>query len=226
MKNWFEKYNSKRENNNIRMSNSNGETPININITKDSKSSDEIYNEFKDYIIKNNIVLQDENVKNRELVKSLECKIETYEDNEDKNDVRIRYMKGLLQNLNELKIEYNNITKRTEVQLKNANNFNKVSLKLYKEICYISILMQIAVEIIINTFTIYYIFPLILNTILIGMLSYGGIHIKNNYHKLIIEKKKLNSENSSIGIEITSIKNEIKKTEEACLSLDNWICEI
>lgn len=208
------------------MSNSNGETPININITKDSKSSEEIYNEFKDYIIKNNIVLQDENVKNRELVKSLECKIETYEDNEDKNDVRIRYMKGLLQNLNELKIEYNNITKRTEVQLKNANNFNKVSLKLYKEICYISILMQIAVEIIINTFTIYYIFPLIVNAILIGMLSYGGIHIKNNYHKLIIEKKKLNSENSSIGIEITSIKNEIKKTEEACLSLDNWICEI
>lgn len=208
------------------MSNSNGETPININITKDSKSSEEIYNEFKDYIIKNNIVLQDENVKNRELVKSLECKIETYEDNEDKNDVRIRYMKGLLQNLNELKIEYNNITKRTEVQLKNANNFNKVSLKLYKEICYISILMQIAVEIIINTFTIYYIFPLIVNAILIGMLSYGGIHIKNNYHKLIIEKKKLNSENCSIGIEITSIKNEIKKTEEACLSLDNWICEI
>ena len=209
------------------MANSNSEVPININITKDNKNSHENnYNEFKDYIIKNNILLQDENQKNRELVKTLESKIENYEDNEDKNDVRIRYMKGLLQNLNELKIEYNNIIKRTEFQLKNGNNFNKVSLKLYKKICYVSILIQIGIEIIINTFTIYYLFPLIVNTILFGFLTYGIIHIKNSYHKLINEKKKLNSENSSITIEITTIKNEIKKTEEACLSLDNWICEI
>ena len=64
------------------------------------------YNEFKDYIIKNNIILQEENKNFIETITSLKEKIETYEEAEDKYDTRTRYMKGLLQNLNELKKDY------------------------------------------------------------------------------------------------------------------------
>jgi len=79
------------------------ETPININISKDTSNSNNEYNEFKDYIIKNNVILQEVIKNNLITIQSLKEKIVIYEENEDKYDNRMRYMKGLLQNLNELK---------------------------------------------------------------------------------------------------------------------------
>ena len=68
------------------------ETPININITKDMGCQEKNqYNEFKDYIIKNNIILQEENKNSIETITSLREKIETYEEAEDKYDNNLKF---------------------------------------------------------------------------------------------------------------------------------------
>lgn len=73
---------------------------MNISIApnnNDSNTTD--YSEFKDYIIKNNLSLTDENKKLREKIIEIEkenLEMENY-------DEKIRYMRGLLHNLYELK---------------------------------------------------------------------------------------------------------------------------
>lgn len=51
------------------------DTPINITISKDMGGQENNqYNEFKDYIIKNNIILQEENKNHIEAITSLKEK--------------------------------------------------------------------------------------------------------------------------------------------------------
>ena len=72
---------------------------MNINIAPNNDSITTDYSEFKDYIIKNNLSLTDENKKLREKIIELEkenLEMENY-------DEKIRYMRGLLHNLYELK---------------------------------------------------------------------------------------------------------------------------
>jgi hypothetical protein len=76
------------------------ERPININITKDMGGHENNeYNGFNDYII----ILQGENKNHIANITSFKEKIENYKENEDKYDNIMRYMKSLLQNLNDLK---------------------------------------------------------------------------------------------------------------------------
>jgi hypothetical protein len=200
------------------------ETPININITKDMGGQENNqYNEFKDYIIKNNIILQEEHI---ETITSLKEKIETYEEAEDKYDNRMRYMKGLLQNLNELKKDYNKITLKTEEKNKNSYNFNKTIIKLYRDIFYILICSIIIILFIIFTISILNIIFIIFNTILIVIITYGLLTIKNKYKQIKNEIYYLNNNNTALSCQIIKIKEEIKRAEDACLSLDNWICEV
>ena len=86
------------------------ERPININITKDMGGyENNEYNGFNDYII----ILQGENKNHIANITSFKEKIENYKENEDKYDNIMRYMKSLLQNLNDLKKRlYNNIFKK------------------------------------------------------------------------------------------------------------------
>ena len=86
--------------------------PINITISKSSENSPNLYNEFREYVIQNNVQLQKEVKENIQLVKELEATVSEKETEEDKSDTRVRYMKGLLQNLNELKIDYSKVTNR------------------------------------------------------------------------------------------------------------------
>jgi cell division septum initiation protein DivIVA len=203
------------------------ETPININITKDMGGQENNqYNEFKDYIIKNNIILQEENKNHIETITSLKEKIETYEEAEDKYDNRMRYMKGLLQNLNELKKDYNKITLKTEEKNKNSYNFNKTIIKLYRDIFYILICSIIIILFIIFTISILNIIFIIFNTILIVIITYGLLTIKNKYKQIKNEIYYLNNNNTALSCQIIKIKEEIKRAEDACLSLDNWICEV
>lgn len=203
------------------------ETPININITKDMGGQENNqYNEFKDYIIKNNIILQQENKNFIEIITSLKEKIESYEEAEDKHDNRMRYMKGLLQNLNELKKDYSNITLKTEEKNKNLNNFNKNIIKLNRHIIYILISIELTVIFLIFTINTLNILLLLFNTIIISILTYGCIVIRNKYKKIYNEIYYLNNNNTILSSQIIKIKEEIKKAEDACLSLDNWICEI
>lgn len=77
---------------------------MNINITNSKETSEtEDYSEFEKYIIKNNIQLTKENRQLRDQIKNLE---EINNDNEneiDKYDERIRYMRALMHNLYSLK---------------------------------------------------------------------------------------------------------------------------
>tara|TARA_E500000178_G_scaffold334286_2_gene370034 strand:+ start:60 stop:704 length:645 start_codon:yes stop_codon:yes gene_type:complete len=214
------------------MTDSEVNNPININISKESKfDKASEYNEFKKYIIVNNIALQEDIKKANNKVKTLESQIQNQEETEDKYDTRIRYMKGLLQNLNGLRNDYNNISKKTEEKLKFAQESNKKIKKLNYEIY--------AYLVITNAFTLFTplsftplsfeyfnIFILLLQTFFVILMPYCFIKVKNNYNSI----KKLENEKQSsfkdINNEINKIKVEIIKTEQASISVDNWINEI
>ena len=68
----------------------------------------------------------------------------------------------------------------------------------------------------------------VFNTIIISILTYGCIVIKNKYKKIYNEIYYYvnNNNNTILSSQIIKIKDEIKKAEDACLSLDNWICEV
>ena len=98
-----------------------GSSSINININNDDNPAESEnlnienpYAQYKEYIIKNNIALHDENINFREKIKELESVILEQENEEDKYDNRVRYMKGLINNLNELKNSYSQLSKDNE----------------------------------------------------------------------------------------------------------------
>ena len=201
------------------------ETPININITKDmSGQENNNYNEFKDYIIKNNIILQEENKNNIETITSLKEKIETYEEAEDKYDNRMRYMKGLLQNLNELKKDYTRISSKSEDKVKLIQELHKKNKKNYYEIY--AFLLLINLLTIITPLYFVNLFVMFLQTSASIIYIYSCFKIKNNYELIKTNSKEATNSVKEITLEISKIKEVIKKAEDSCLSLDNWICEV
>ena len=201
------------------------ETPININITKDMGGQENNqYNEFKDYIIKNNVILQEENKNHIETITSLKEKIETYEEAEDKYDNRMRYMKGLLQNLNELKKDYTRISSKSEDKLKLIQELHKKNKKNYYEIY--AFLLLINLLTIITPFYFVNVFVMFLQTSASIIYIYSCFKIKNNYELIKTNSKEATNSVKEITLEINKIKEEIKKAEDSCLSLDNWICEV
>ena len=201
------------------------ETPININITKDMGGQENNqYNEFKDYIIKNNIILQEENKNHIETISSLKEKIETYEEAEDKYDNRMRYMKGLLQNLNELKKDYTRISSKSEDKVKLIQELHKKNKKNYYEIYVFLLLINLLT--IITPLYFVNLFVMFLQTSASIIYIYSCFKIKNNYELIKTNSKEATNSVKEITLEINKIKDEIKKAEDSCLSLDNWICEV
>jgi len=201
------------------------ETPININITKDMGGQENNqYNEFKDYIIKNNIILQEENKNHIETISSLKEKIESYEEAEDKHDNRMRYMKGLLQNLNELKKDYTRISSKSEDKVKLIQELHKKNKKNYYEIY--AFLLVINLLTIITPLYFVNLFVMFLQTSASIIYIYSCFKIKNNYELIKTNSKEATNSVKEITTEINNIKEEIKKAEDSCLSLDNWICEV
>lgn len=201
------------------------ETPININITKDMGGQENNqYNEFKDYIIKNNVILQQENINNIKTITSLKEKIETYEEAEDKYDNRMRYMKGLLQNLNELKKDYSRISSKSEDKVKliqELHKKNKINYyQIYGFLLIINLLTFITPLYFVNLFIMF------LQTTASIIYIYSCFKIKNNYGLIKTNSKEATNSVKEITTEINKIKEEIKKAEDSCLSLDNWICEV
>jgi hypothetical protein len=198
------------------------ETPININITKDMGGQENNqYNEFKDYIIKNNVILQEENKNHIETITSLKEKIETYEEAEDKYDNRMRYMKGLLQNLNELKKDYTRISSKSEDKVKLIQELHKKNKKNYYEIYAYLLLINL-----LTIITPLYFVVMFLQTSASIIYIYSCFKIKNNYELIKTNSKEATNSVKEITLEINKIKEEIKKAEDSCLSLDNWICEV
>lgn len=201
------------------------ETPININITKDMGGQENNqYNEFKDYIIKNNVILQEENKNHIETITSLKEKIETYEEAEDKYDNRMRYMKGLLQNLNELKKDYTRISSKSEDKVKLIQELHKKNKKNYYEIY--AYLLLINLLTIITPLYFVNVSVMFLQTSASIIYIYSCFKIKNNYELIKTNSKEATNSVKEITLEINKIKEEIKRAEDACLSLDNWICEV
>lgn len=125
-------------------------TPININITEEGSFNDSLdntINEFKEYIIKNNLVLQAEYKIQREKIKDFENEIIQKEEEIDKLDERIRYMRGLLQNFNAMEKINQDIIKTIKYEnniLKNKVGYYKFCFdKFYNFILYFYIILII-----------------------------------------------------------------------------------
>ncbi len=202
--------------------------PINISISNTSQDKKDVYKEYKDYLIINNLQLQEEVKTIREENNELKKEIETKEQEEDKYDCRTRYMRGLLTNLNELKKGYHEIAKKRE-NLVNITNNNwlelyKLSRKVYIELIVLNIIfileniifqlfhyskMKMTFYIIINTTIIY-----------IGVNKY---YLLVKYVKDNREKRKMDFDNIKY---IDDKLKELIKVEESTLSLENWINEV
>ena len=200
--------------------------PINISITKNNEKIEDEYNEFKDYIIKNNIQLQKNAKENSFIIKDLERQLANLEETEEKYDNRMRYMKGLLQNLNELRNEYSKITRKTEDKFNLVKQHHTNTKKNYYEIYVYLIILNILTLITPLSLKYINIYYLVLQTLYFTYLPYSFIKIKNIYFSLINHSKTATNSIKDITTEINIIKLEIKKTEDACLSLDKWICEV
>ena len=204
----------------------NPNNPISINISNESNVQEDEYNEFKKYIVVNNISLQKEVKESISKIKELEAQIQKQETCEDNYETHITYMKGLLQNLNELRNDYNKITSKTESKLKLAKESNKRIKNLNFEIYAYLVIINSFTIITPFTFEYYNIYILLLQILYTLVIPYCIFKIKNSYSiitniendKLILLKE--------INNEITKIKIEIIKTEKATLTLDNWIHEM
>ena len=189
------------------------------------------YVQYKEYIIKNNITLQNENTKSREKIKELESIILQQENEEDKYDNRIRYMKGLINNLNELKNFYNELSKDNESITiayidhetkiyKEANIFYAKNFGLNFSFILWNILLIFATALLNNY---YYFIGLVIDILIIVQLYFV---YKYYYSLLINSNEKVNTISNNLKHKISSIKDEIKKLEDSTINLDNWICEI
>lgn len=210
------------------MSNTQDSQPININIStkqeENEKKGDE-YVKFKEYIILNNITLQKEVKEANQKIKILENEVQSKEENEDKYDTRVRYLKGLLQNLNELRSDYNNVSQKTEEKLKMVQDLHKKNKKNYYEIYALLIIINILT--LITPSQLYYtnLFVLLLQTSSSIIIPYCIYKIKEKYCSIKQESKEVTIQFKTITSQINKIKDEVKKTEESCISLDNWVNE-
>lgn len=207
------------------------ETPINISISHANKIQDftSVYKEYKEYLVTNNLQLQEEIRIVREENNELKKEIENKEQEEDKYDERTRYMKGLLVNLNEMKKGYHEIAKKRE-NLVNITNNNWMALYKYNRKLYIDLIVLNLVFILENIiFQLFHYskmkmaFYIILNTTLmyIGVNKYYSLvkYIKENRQKRKIEF-------DTVVKFIDDKVKELVKVEESTLSLENWINEV
>jgi hypothetical protein len=200
--------------------------PINISISKSSENSPNSYNEFREYVIQNNVQLQKELKDNIQQVKQLEAAVAEKEVEEDKSDTRLRYMKGLLQNLNELKLDYSKVTQKTEEKFKIINAYNtKFTDEAVKIMIYYHVLLF-------NLSLLYYflfsttVIICVLNAVEFLIICYCATKINTSYQFLLDIELKNKPIIKHLDEEIKEMKKDIKKTEDSTLSLDNWICEL
>jgi hypothetical protein len=119
--------------------------PFNININGQSNANNEDneINEFKDYIIQTNKILTNENNTLRIKLDEVNRENSEKEDEIDKYDEKIRYMRGLLQNLYLLKEKSTTLKNKWENHTKNYCKITKDFLvinEIYNYYIYISFL--------------------------------------------------------------------------------------
>lgn len=208
---------------NIHISNSNPDGTTTTTTTT-GQDTEEDYTEFQKYIIKNNIQLTNENKQLRLRINELEKENSSIENEVDKYDERIRYMRGLLQNIVEVKEKTNIVQEEWKKYCKNYNKlFNKYTTiekyidKVFK--CYMVILFLIcSVD---NFFfgTYYYLCKILIYNSLCLSLMYIMINknyiLNNDIFKFKWKKNKLNLEFVEDISKIHIVQSElIKSTNE------------
>ena len=193
-------------------------------------NSDETYNEFKKYIIANNVSLQKQAKRDLIEIKRLECELSLKEEEEDKNDNRIRYLKGLLQNLNEISKKHSELDAKYKQLCQYYESIYKESETInYNYLLYSSLFSILIYLLEFSTyFTLSYNYYIVYNSFITFTIIYVMNKIANIYKSSIY----LYNESDRI-VKIKIINNEIyeqikelKKVEESTIALDNWICEI
>lgn len=210
------------------MSKSSDTTPINILLSSNSSDNhnSEKNNIYENYLISTNEKLINENTNLTAKIKELEGEIILKEEDFDKLENSIRYLKALLTNLNENRSNFkqlnNHIIKSNEIYLK----YSKEVQDIFKIISiYSCILVFLATWILLN---LYFANKKII-TASIGLLPiiykiYYKIHEKIT--KLNKLSKSVKESTSNLNEKIKEKKNDIKIIEDSCLTLDNWINEV
>ena len=204
------------------------EQPININISKNSDTSNK-YSKFKEYIIINNLDLQTEVNNLKDKLSDMSKELNEKEIEEDKTDSSTRYLRGLVNNLNEIKKGYCDINKENETLVietkKIWNNIYKTSEKYHLYLIFYNIIFVVVNIIIRFLFNnkMQYIIGITLNIIIIYTIVKSYI---NYYNKI----KKYKKDIKTIEDKVKCINKEklinLIKLEESTLALDNWIYEV
>ena len=204
------------------------EQPISINISRIGDNGDK-YNAFKEYLIINNLDLQTE-VKNlKEQITLLKIEINDKEIEEDKSDTRIRYMRSLVNNLNEIKKGYISISKEREYLVNNTNrqwnNMFKISENYHLQLLIYNISF-ILCNIITNNMT-YTRFRHIVNITMNILIVYIiGSKYYEYYKKIYNGKSSIKNTNDATLAKIKDAIADMTKLEESTLALDSWIYEV
>jgi len=216
------------------MSSTTKDVNITINNEKEQENFhdnlNETYNEFKKYIIANNVQLQHQAKQDLIKIKQLECDLALKEEEEDKNDNRIRYLKGLLQNLIELKKKQSELGKK----YKNLSDYYWNIYKDSKNINYKYLLYSFLFSLIVylQNLSIYLKLSFNFNILYNSLLFISIIYVINKIGNIYKSSQYLYNESENIvnikisKIEIQEYIKEIKKLEDSTIALDNWICEI
>lgn len=204
------------------------EQPISINISRVGDNGDK-YNAFKEYLIINNLDLQTEVKDLKNQIGLLKVEINEKEIEEDKSDSRIRYMRGLVNNLNEIKKGYISISKEREHLVNNANrlwnNIYKVSENYHLKLVMYNIILMLQ-NIILNSIT-YTKFRHIINITLNILVCYIiGYNYYQYYKTICYDKGSIKNKNDITLAKIKDITSELTKLEESTLALDSWIYEV
>ena len=198
-----------------------------VNIILHDGENNNNENEYKEYIIKNNIHLT---IENKNLLKEINEKNQVIDDLEKENeryDESKRYEKGLMHNLYEMKNKSQEQIKLYEEQINiknklsdNINNFTKNILKTFKYyiIYYIFQLIIFNLFDLISFYTLFII--IIINISSIILFKYLDLEINL---KDIMDSDEIYEKNMK---KIISLNKEINKIQESVTCLDNYIDNI
>ena len=171
----------------------NNSIPLNININGSSEISNDSYDEFKEYIIKNNIVITNENKELRKKIEQLNSENNENENEIDKYDEKIRYMRGLLQNLYLLKEKSiqlkENWEKNSKKCCKAINRYSKLNNKnfVFNTNIYILVFLYFLNIIYTRSITNFLIF-IVYQFISLTFIYYKQLYSSNNFFKYTLFK--------------------------------------
>ena len=202
--------------------------PINISFASGQEHVEE-YNQFKEYLIINHLDLQKETRVLKDEISGLKIELHEKETEEDKYDTRTRYFRSLLINLNELKKGYQYISSRkqelldiTNDKLDSLYNINKqyyIKLIVLNMLYLLDHLIFRYFKLTPINFTLY----LIINSTLIYTIVYKYLSL---YDYIETCKNKKDPLVELIKTDIKEKTKELINTDDATLSLENWVYEV